>query len=158
MTDKKRDMSQPSYGFQYDAYGNTTAILVRTKRIGIMSNNYTNKATAFSEQERHGFELEGLLPPAVRTLDQQVRISFLKLGTKTTDVGKYIFIRALFDRNVTLAHALIKSDIEGLMKIIYTPTVGLACKQYSSMFRTCGGFPKEISAWLLSLITRVSLA
>ena len=87
-----------------------------------MSNNYTNKGTAFSEKELHDFELEGMLPPAVRSLDQQVRISFVKLGTKTTDVGKYIFVRSLFDRNVTLAHAMIQSDIEGLMKIIYTPT------------------------------------
>jgi malate dehydrogenase (oxaloacetate-decarboxylating) len=148
MNDRKRDMSQPSYEFQYDEYGNTTAILVRTKRIGVMSNHFTNKGTAFSEKERHDFELEGMLPPAVRALDQQVRMSFVKLGTKTTDVGKYIFIRALFDRNVALAHAVIKSDIEGLMKIIYTPTVGLACKQYSSMFRTAHGlhfFPGNIN-------------
>jgi malate dehydrogenase (oxaloacetate-decarboxylating) len=147
MTDKKRHISEPSCGFHYDEYGNTTAILVRTRRIGVMSNNYTNKGTAFSEKELHDFELEGMLPPAVRSLDQQVRISFVKLGTKTTDVGKYIFVRSLFDRNVTLAHAMIQSDIEGLMKIIYTPTVGLACKQYSSMFRTAHGlhfFPGNI--------------
>jgi malate dehydrogenase (oxaloacetate-decarboxylating) len=107
--------------------------------MGVMSNHYTNKGTAFDDNERHELELEGMLPPMVRTLDQQVRISFIKLGTKNTDVGKFIFIRALFDRNVTLAHALIKSDIENLMKIIYTPTVGLACSQYSSMFRTAQG-------------------
>jgi len=147
MTDKKRHMTQPSYQFQYDEYGNNTSILTRTKRIGVMRNSYTNKGTAFSEQERHDFELDGLLPPAVRSLDRQVRMSFVKLGTKNTDVGKYIFMRALFDRNVTLAHAVINSDIESLMKIIYTPTVGLACKQYSSMFRTAHGlhfFPGNI--------------
>jgi malate dehydrogenase (oxaloacetate-decarboxylating) len=147
MTDKKGQVAQPSYAFQYDEYGNTTAILVRTKRIGVMRNSYTNKGTAFSEQERHDFELDGLLPPAVRALNQQVRMSFVKLGTKNSDVGKYIYLRALFDRNVTLAHAVIKSDIENLMKIIYTPTVGLACKQYSSMFRTAHGlhfFPGNI--------------
>ncbi|KPJ98381.1 MAG: malate dehydrogenase [Nitrospira bacterium SG8_35_4] len=140
-------MTHPSYEFQYDEYGNTTGILLRMKRIGVMRNNYTNKGTAFSEQERHAFQLDGLLPPGVRTLEQQVRMSFVKLGTKNSDVGKYIYIRALFDRNVTLAHAVIKSDIEGLMKIIYTPTVGLACKQYSSMFRTAHGlhfFPGNI--------------
>jgi len=71
----------------------------------------------------------------------------VKLGTKNTDVGNYIFMRGLFDRNVTLAHAVIKSDIEALMKIIYTPTVVLACRKFSSMFRTAQGlhfFPDNI--------------
>jgi malate dehydrogenase (oxaloacetate-decarboxylating) len=115
-------MSKHSFSFQFDEYGNTTAIRVRTRRIGVMSNNYTNKGTAFTKKERQDLELAGMLPPAVRALEQQVRISFMKLDTKYSDVGKFIFVRALFDRNVTLAHAVIKSDIEGLMKIIYTPT------------------------------------
>lgn len=139
MTVKKDIMSRRSYIFQFDEYGNTSAILVRTRGIGVMNNSFTNKGTALNDKERQDLELVGMLPPTVRTLDQQVRISFVKLGTKNTDVEKFIFIRALFDRNVTLAHALIKSDIEQLMKIIYTPTVGLACKQYSSMFRTAQG-------------------
>lgn len=132
-------MPKHSYSFQLDEYGNTTGIYVRTRRIGVMSNNYTNRGTAFNRDERQQLELEGMLPPTVRTLDQQLRMSFMKLDTKTSDVGKFIFLRALFDRNVTLAHALIKEDIENLMKIIYTPTVGLACRQYSSMFRTAQG-------------------
>lgn len=132
-------MSRHSFSFQYDEFGRSVALRVRTRRIGVMSNSYTNKGTAFSDKERQDFELQGMLPPTVRTLEQQVRISKLKLETKNTDVGKFIFIRSLFDRNVTLAHGLIKSDIENLMKIIYTPTVGLACQQYSSMFRTAQG-------------------
>lgn len=132
-------MSEDRYSFQYDEYGNTEALHVHARGIDVMSNKYTNKGTAFNEQERHDLELTGILPPAIRTLNQQVRMSFVKMDTKTTDVGKFIFIRALFDRNVTLAHALIQSDIEGLMKIIYTPTVGLASKEYSSMFRTAQG-------------------
>ena len=132
-------MSKHSFSFQFDEYGNTTAIRVRTRRVGVMSNNYTNKGTAFTKKERQDLELAGMLPPAVRALEQQVRISFMKLDTKNSDVGEFIFIRSLFDRNVTLAHAVIKSDIERLMKIIYTPTVGLACEQYSSMFRTAQG-------------------
>ncbi len=137
MTDKK--MSKHSFSFQFDEYGNTTEMHVRTRRFGVMNNSFTNKGTAFNDQERRELELTGMFPPTVRTLEQQVRLSRVQLGTKTTDVGKFIFIRALFDRNVTLAHALIKSDIENLMKIIYTPTVGLACEQYSSMFRTAQG-------------------
>ncbi|MDH3328330.1 MAG: NAD-dependent malic enzyme, partial [Desulfobulbaceae bacterium] len=66
---------------------------------------------------------------------------------KENDIERFIYIRSLFDRNVTLAHALIKSDIAKYMSIIYTPTVGLACQHYSSMFRTAAGlhfFPDNI--------------
>jgi len=58
---------------------------------------------------------------------------------KESDIEKFIYLRALFDRNVTLAHAVISADIERHMRIIYTPTVGEACKHYSSMFRQVNG-------------------
>jgi malate dehydrogenase (oxaloacetate-decarboxylating) len=104
-----------------------------------MANNFINKGTAFSEQERLDLGLSGSLPPTVRPLDKQVLDSARKVEDKEDDIEKFIYIRALFDRNVTLAHALIASDIEKYMRIIYTPTVGLACQNYSSMFRTANG-------------------
>jgi malate dehydrogenase (oxaloacetate-decarboxylating) len=126
-------------GFQYDDYGNTCAIKVSARGIDAMRNNYINKASAFTEAERRDLGLYGMLPPAVRSLDLQTRNSIQKVERKQDDVEKFIFIRSLFDRSVTLAHALIKSNIEEYMNIIYTPTVGIACQQYSSMFRTAHG-------------------
>ena len=61
------------------------------------------------------------------------------MNEKVGDIEKFIFIRSMFDRNATLAHALIKSDIENYIKIIYTPTIGLAVQKYSSMFRQANG-------------------
>jgi malate dehydrogenase (oxaloacetate-decarboxylating) len=104
-----------------------------------MANNFLNKGTAFSEQERSDLGLSGSLPPSVRPLEKQVLDSARKVRNKDSDIEKFIYIRALFDRNVTLAHALIASDIETHMRIIYTPTVGLACQNYSSMYRTANG-------------------
>ncbi len=101
--------------------------------------HYANKGSAFSEEERRDFDLYGMLPPAIRTLEQQVRNSVEKCDRKQDDIEQFIFIRALFDRNVSLAHAMITSDIERFMRIIYTPTVGIACQRYSSMFRTAHG-------------------
>jgi len=132
-------MTETPCTFIYDEFGNTREIGVNTCGSDALRNNYINKGTAFSEDERTTFGLEGLLPPATRSLQQQVRISQLKADTKDTDVGRYIFVRSLFDRNVTLAHALISSDIEQYMKIIYTPTVGIASQNYSSMFRMANG-------------------
>jgi malate dehydrogenase (oxaloacetate-decarboxylating) len=80
-------------------------------------------------------------------LQTQVKNSLEKVLKKQDDIERYIYMRSLFDRNVTLAHAVIAKDIARFMEIIYTPTVGLACKNYSSMFRSANGihiFPGNI--------------
>jgi malate dehydrogenase (oxaloacetate-decarboxylating) len=83
--------------------------------------------------------MDGSFPPAVRPLAQQVKNSLGKVLKKEDDIERYIYMRSLFDRNVTLAHAAIATDIPRFMEIIYTPTVGLACQQYSSLFRSANG-------------------
>jgi malate dehydrogenase (oxaloacetate-decarboxylating) len=141
-------MPAKSYKFVYDEYGNTSEIKVKTRGIGVHNNNYVNKGTAFSETERRSLGMDGSLPPAVRPLAQQVKNSLRKVLKKEDDIERYIYMRSLFDRNATLAHAVIATDIPRFMEIIYTPTVGLACQQYSSMFRTANGvhiFPENIN-------------
>ncbi len=132
-------MPRGSYSFKFDEFGNTKEIHVKTKGLDIYDNNYTNKGTAFTEEERALFDLDGTLPPTIRPLEEQVKNSLCIIGNKKSDIEKFIYVRSLFDRNVTLAHALIRSDIERFMKIIYTPTVGVACQQFSSMFRKANG-------------------
>ncbi len=132
-------MSENQYGFKYDEFGNTREIMVYASGTEVHSIGFVNKGTAFTEAERSRLGLDGLLPPAVRSLDNQVENSLLKVQSKESDIEKFIYLRSLFDRNVTLAHAVIKKDIERLMGIIYTPTVGLAVQQYSSMFRQANG-------------------
>jgi malate dehydrogenase (oxaloacetate-decarboxylating) len=140
-------MSESHYGFKYDEYGNTREILVYASGAMVASIPFFNKGTAFTNAERKRLGLEAALPPTVRTLEHQVENSMVKVNGKADPIDKFIYIRSLFDRNVTLAHALIKSDIERLMGIIYTPTVGLAVQQYSSMFRQANGlhfYPENI--------------
>ncbi|MBU0945931.1 MAG: NAD-dependent malic enzyme [Proteobacteria bacterium] len=132
-------MSENQYGFKYDEYGNTREILVYSSGATVGNISFVNKGTAFTLSERKRMGLEASLPPAVRSLEHQVENSRIKVNSKEKPIEKFIYIRSLFDRNVTLAHALIKSDVENLMGIIYTPTVGLAVQQYSSMFRQANG-------------------
>ena len=132
-------MPAKSYTFVYDEYGNTSEIKVNARGIGVHNNNYVNKGTAFSETERRDLGMDGSFPPAVRPLAQQVKNSLGKVLKKEDDIERYIYMRSLFDRNVTLAHAAIATDIPRFMEIIYTPTVGLACQQYSSLFRSANG-------------------
>lgn len=132
-------MSGSLYRFKYDEYGNTREIVVYASGASARSCSYINKATAFSLGERKSLGLEATLPPGIRNLEEQVEVARTKMNEKVDDIEKFIFIRSMFDRNATLAHALIKSDIKNYIKIIYTPTIGLAVQKYSSMFRQANG-------------------
>jgi len=133
------EMSENSAMFKYDEYGNTREIYVYDSGSAIHTNAFVNKGTAFTFEERIRLGLVSMLPPSTRTLEHQVENSRYKVANKENDIERFIYIRSLFDRNVTLGHALIRSDIARYMSIIYTPTVGLACQHYSSMFRSANG-------------------
>ncbi len=94
-----------------------------------------NKGTAFTESEREVLGLHGFLPPGVQTLEDQVLRVMENFNRKTSDLEKYIFLMALQDRNQTLFYRVIMDHLEAMMPIIYTPTVGLACQEYSHIFR-----------------------
>ena len=132
-------MPENLYEFVYDQYGNTERIKVLTRGMAIQSHHFINKGTSFTEEEREQLKLSGLVPPAVRSMESQIINSLNVFDNKANDIEKFIYIRSLFDRNVTLAHAVIATDLRKFMPIIYTPTVGIACRNYSSMFRRAHG-------------------
>ncbi len=94
-----------------------------------------SKGTAFSQEERERFGLEGLLPDAVSTLEQQVRRMHRNIQRKEDPLERYIGLAALQDRNEQLFYRLMVEHIEDVLPIVYTPTVGLACQRYSHIFR-----------------------
>jgi malate dehydrogenase (oxaloacetate-decarboxylating)(NADP+) len=94
-----------------------------------------NKGTAFSESERDALGLRGLLPPRIHTLNEQVARVLENLERKLSDLEKYIFLISLQDRNKTLFYRVVIDNIEKLMPLIYTPTVGQACLEYGHIFR-----------------------
>jgi malate dehydrogenase (oxaloacetate-decarboxylating) len=94
-----------------------------------------NKGTAFTDAERDALDLHGLLPPHVTTLDLQVKRRIDAFHAIGGDLQKYVFLRGLQDTNETLLYALLTQNIEEMMPIVYTPTVGLGCQQFSRIFR-----------------------
>jgi malate dehydrogenase (oxaloacetate-decarboxylating) len=105
----------------------------------LLNSPLLNKGTAFSEAEREEFELHGLLPPHVATLDWQVRRRLDAFRGLGSDLQKFVFLRGLQDSNETLFYTLLTRNIEEMMPIVYTPTVGLGCQQFSRIFRKARG-------------------
>src|SRR5579862_553375 len=103
--------------------------------VRLLADPLNNRGTAFTEAERSRLGLRGLLPAAVETLDQQVMRSYGAFGEQPTDIAKHINLRALQDTNETLFYALLRSHIEEMLPIVYTPTVGIACQRFSEIYR-----------------------
>ena len=94
-----------------------------------------NKGTAFTENERTGFALHGLLPPHVGNLEDQAARRLKALRDRHTDFGRYAYLRDLQDTNETLFYAVLVRNIEEMMPLVYTPTVGEGCQRFSEIWR-----------------------
>jgi malate dehydrogenase (oxaloacetate-decarboxylating) len=95
----------------------------------------TTKGTAFTEDERRRLGLRGLLPTAVKTLEQQAAHSWHEFCTRREGLDQHIYLRALQDRNETLFYRVMRDHISESLPIIYTPTVGEACQRFSEIYR-----------------------
>jgi malate dehydrogenase (oxaloacetate-decarboxylating) len=94
-----------------------------------------NRGTAFDENERTTLGLHGLLPPRVEAIEEQLTRAHEAFKSKGTDLERHIYLRQLQDSNETLFYRLMLEHIEEMMPIVYTPTVGLACQQFSHIYR-----------------------
>jgi malate dehydrogenase (oxaloacetate-decarboxylating) len=94
-----------------------------------------NKGTAFSAMERSEFGLHGLLPPQIETPEVQVVRAYEAYQRKDDDLERHIFLRALQDANEVLFYRLLLDHIEEMTPVVYTPTVALACEQFSHIYR-----------------------
>jgi len=137
MTTTNKALS-PFFDLKIDAR-NQKYLEVYSRGIEILRLTALNKGTAFTEKERIELGFEGLLPPVVVTLENQVTRLYTGFTDQTSDIAKYQFLRAVQERNEVLFYALISKHLEEMMPIIYTPTVGKAVQQYSSLYRSPRG-------------------
>ena len=107
-----------------------------------------NKASAFTLEERMALELDGLLRPEVGTLETQVQRSIQNYRRKPDDLERYIYLMGLLDRSEPLFYKLLCQNLEEMVPIVYTPTVGQACLELSHITRRYRGIyisPENIS-------------
>ena len=113
----------------------TKSLQVALAGIDLINSPPLNKGTAFDARERTEFGLHGLLPPHIGTLELQAQRREHALDALTTDFKKYTFLRDLEDANETLFHALLARDLEKMLPLVYTPTVGEGCQRISEIWR-----------------------
>ena len=109
------------------------ADLVETELEGtaLLTNPMLNKGTAFTDEERTAFALHGLLPPHVGTLEVQSARRLQAVRKLASDLDRYVFLRGLQDANETLFYAVLTQNLEEMLPLVYTPTVGEGCQTFS---------------------------
>ncbi len=111
--------------------------VIRVKALGrhLLKDPFLNKGTAFTAEERRAFHIEGRLPPRIETLEEQVERQYEQYSACKTNLEKYVYLRELQDYNRILYYALVKSHLEEMLPIVYTPTVGEAIQEFSHIYR-----------------------
>jgi malate dehydrogenase (oxaloacetate-decarboxylating) len=105
----------------------------------ILNNPLLNKGPCFSEEERLSLELDGLLRSGVSTLELEVERTLEMYRRKPDDLERYIFLQGVLDRDETLFYRLVYENIDEMVPIVYTPTVGQACLMLSHILRRYRG-------------------
>ena len=98
-----------------------------------------NKGTAFTEEERRTYGLQGLLPPHVETLEEQVVRAYNAYGRQPDDLARHIFLRGLQDTNEVLFYRLLLEHVVEMLPMVYTPVVGQGCQEFSRIYQQARG-------------------
>jgi malate dehydrogenase (oxaloacetate-decarboxylating) len=127
--------------------GEPTPVALDTERVqridkrglALILDPLLNKGTCFTEEERDLFGLHGLIPPGISTAEQQEDRSYGNYLRAGGEILRYLYLQALRDRNETLFFRLLVNHLEEMAPIVYTPTVGTVCEQYSQLYRQTRG-------------------
>ena len=134
MLDSMRQLPAP-----YDDIAAGRATSIQLSGLELLGSRLLTKELAFAEAEREAFHLRGLLPDRVLTIEEQEELELEHLRRKSDALETYIGLAALQDRNATLFYRLLADHLAEFMPIVYTPTVGRACVEFSHIIRRTRG-------------------
>ncbi|MFJ4200038.1 NAD-dependent malic enzyme [Streptomyces sviceus] len=107
----------------------------RARGTALLADPLLNKGTAFSPEERIALGLDGLLPPATETLEEQAGRAYEAFLGYDKPLNRHIYLRQLQDTNEVLFYGLLTRHLEEMLPVVYTPTVGEACRRFSEIYR-----------------------
>lgn len=93
-----------------------------------------NKGTSFTPDDRISKNLTGLIPHVLESLDTQCQRALRMINSRSTAIDKYLYLSSLKQNNTDLFYRLIIDNIEQMMPLVYTPTIGDVCLQYSTLY------------------------
>jgi malate dehydrogenase (oxaloacetate-decarboxylating)(NADP+) len=105
------------------------------KGMDLLNDPILNEGTGFSAHDREELGLLGLLPSKVLSIEDQERRILRHFRAKKDPLQKYVYLMGLQDRNKTLFYRVVINNLDEMMPIIYTPTVGLACQQFGDIYQ-----------------------
>jgi malate dehydrogenase (oxaloacetate-decarboxylating)(NADP+) len=105
----------------------------------LLSDPLLNKGTAFTTHERDVLGLRGLLPPRVTTIEEQAAAVLANCAAQPDDLARYVLLNTIRDQNETLYYRVLLDHLEELLPIVYTPTVGTACRQFGRIYPQARG-------------------
>ena len=111
------------------------AARINVRGQAVLSSPTINRGTAFTYEERRELGLTGLLPTGVSTLDGQLRRTYAQYLEQSSNLGKWVYLANLHDRNEVLFYKLLSEHLEEMLPVVYTPTVGLAIERFSHEYR-----------------------
>lgn len=104
----------------------------------------TNKGTAFPIDERIALGIDGLLPPHVGSIEEQLERVYAGFEHEPTALAKYSYLRSLQERNEILFYALLEQHLEEMLPIVYTPTVGEAVQKFHNIYQSARGLSLSV--------------
>ncbi|KAJ8122715.1 hypothetical protein O1611_g9775 [Lasiodiplodia mahajangana] len=101
----------------------------------LLNTPYFNRGSAHTPEEREEFNLTGLLPQSVQTLEQQTKRAYEQYSTRPDDLAKNTFLTSLKEQNAVLYFKLLQDHLKEMFSVVYTPTEGDAIQNFSRLFR-----------------------
>ena len=111
----------------------------------VLNDPLSNKGTAFTLEERRLLRIEGQVPPAIETIEDQLLRTRSEFDRLEDPLGKHIYLRALQDSNEVLFLRFVKENLTDTLPIVYTPTVGQATQEFSRIYRRPRGLFLSLS-------------
>jgi malate dehydrogenase (oxaloacetate-decarboxylating) len=120
--------------YEQDTTVGTSVMRIRARGRSVLSDPMTNRGTAFTPQERAALEIDGLVPTGFTTMENQSRRVYEQFRSTSTMLGKFLTLNALRDRNEVLFYHLLTNNLEEMLPVVYTPTIGEAIERFSHTY------------------------